>query len=107
MSDDNADEVRAIYARFREGDFRSSVGVLDPCVVFMPLRDSPEAELCFGAEGLAAWMRGLFESFTNLTMEALEFTASGDTVMVDVRQRGLARVSGVPSDTRYYTLWSF
>jgi ketosteroid isomerase-like protein len=40
-------------------------------------------------------------------MEAMDFIAAGDSVLVSVRQRGVARASSVPTDTRYYTLWSF
>jgi ketosteroid isomerase-like protein len=110
MSQENADAVQALYDRFREGDFRPSVELLDRHVVFMPmldLPDAPETGLYSGVEALAEWMRGLFENFADLTMEAVDLIPAGDSVLVSVRQRGVARRSGIPSDARYYTLWSF
>ena len=40
-------------------------------------------------------------------MEAEEIVEAGDGVLVDVRQRGVGRTSGVPVELRYFTLWSF
>src|SRR3954470_18104102 len=107
MSRENVEAVRAIYDEFGDGDFRASVDLLDRHVVFMPLPDAPETEIYVGVKAMADWMRGLLASFADLTMEAVDFIVAGDSVLVDVRQRGSARASGVPSDTRYYTLWSF
>ena len=40
-------------------------------------------------------------------MEAEEILAAGDSVVVDVHQRGVGRVSGAPAELRYFTVWSF
>jgi ketosteroid isomerase-like protein len=108
MSQENVEALRAIYDRFSEGDFRASVDLLDRRIVFLPLPESPEAQVYLGVEGVAAWMRRtLLEAWADLTMEAEEFISAGDSVLVSVRQRGVARISGIPTDAHYFTLWSF
>jgi ketosteroid isomerase-like protein len=108
MSQENVEALRAIYDRFSEGDFRASVDLLDRRIVFLPLPESPEAQVYLGVEEVAAWMRRtLLEAWADLTMEAEEFISAGDSVLVSVRQRGVARISGIPTDAHYFTLWSF
>src|SRR5262249_35044999 len=76
--------------------------------------------LYVGVEGVASGMRRLFEAWADLTMEAEELSAVGDAVLVAVRHRGVdrrrhtrwsrdraRRIRGVPTELRYFTLWSF
>jgi ketosteroid isomerase-like protein len=109
MTQENVEAVRAIYERFSEGDFRTSVDLFDRHVRFLMLPDAPEAEegAFLGVEGVATGMRRLFETWADLKMEAEELIAAGDTVLVSVRQHGVARISGVPTEAHYFTLWSF
>jgi ketosteroid isomerase-like protein len=111
MSEERVETVRAVYAHWSEGDFRASAHLLDPHVVlvlgpeFGP--DSPDTETYLGAEAVAAYTRGLLEAWTPFTMEAEEVVAAGDSVLVGVRQRGVGSTSGVPTEMRYFTLWTF
>ena len=107
MSEENVEIVRAIYARFGEGDFRASVDLLDPHIVFLMMQDAPDAEVYVGVEAVAAATRGLFDTWADFTLKAEELIPAGDSVLVSVRQQGVARISGVPSDERYFTVWSF
>jgi ketosteroid isomerase-like protein len=109
MSQENVETLRTIYDHhFSEGDFRASVDLFDPHIVFMPFPESPEAEVHLGVEAVAAWMRRtMLETWADLNLEAEEFISAGDSVLVSVRQRGVARISGVPTDAHYFTLWSF
>ena len=107
MSQENVEIVRAIYARVGEGDFRASVDLLDPHIVFLMMQDAPDAEVYVGVEAVAAATRGLFDTWADFTLKAEEFIPAGDSVLVSVRQQGVARISGVPSDERYFTVWSF
>ena len=111
MSQENVEIVRAVYDRWSEGDFHASVDLLDPHVVlvlgpeFGP--DSPDVASYSGIEAVAAYTRGLLDAYKDFTMEADEIVAAGDSVLVSVRQRGVGRISGVPTELRYFTLWSF
>lgn len=40
-------------------------------------------------------------------MEAEQLVAAGDSVLAGVRQRGVGTTSGVSTEMRYFTLWSF
>jgi ketosteroid isomerase-like protein len=112
MSQENVETVRAIYERFGEGDFRASADLLDPHVVmvlgpeFGP--ESPGAGTYLGADAVAAYTREyLLGPWADFAMEAEEILAVGDSVLVGVRQRGVGRASGAPTELRYFTLWSF
>ena len=104
---ENVEMVRAIYERFSEGGFRVSVDLLDRHVVYLMMRDAPDAEVYVGVEGVAAGTRGLFETWADFTLAAEELIPAGDSVVVRVRQQGVARISGVPSDDHYFSVWSF
>jgi len=109
------DAVRAIYERFGEGDFGASVDLFDSHVRFLMLPEAPKPEerrgrasnLYIGVEGVGMGMRRLFETWADLEMEAEELIDAGDAVLVTVRQRGIARISGDPTEFHYFTLWSF
>jgi ketosteroid isomerase-like protein len=107
MSQENIERVRAVYERWGEGDFRASVHLFDPHVVLVLGPEFPDAGVYLGTEAVAAYTRGLLESWTHFTIEAEEIVAAGDSVLVDVRQRGVGRASGVSTELRYFMLWSF
>jgi ketosteroid isomerase-like protein len=112
MSQENVETVRAIYARFGEGDFRASADLLDPHVVmvlspeFGP--EIPGAGTYIGTEAVAGYTREyLLGAWADFTMEAEEILGAGDSVLVGVRQHGVGRTSGAPTKLRYFTVWSF
>jgi ketosteroid isomerase-like protein len=112
MSERNVETVRAVYEQWSEGDFRPSAELFDPHVVlvlsgeFGP--DAPDAGAYHGAEAIGAYTRDfLLRPWAQLTMEAEEIVATGDSVLVGVHQSGVGRTSGVPTEMRYFTLWSF
>jgi ketosteroid isomerase-like protein len=107
MSQENVDAVRAIYQRFSEGDFRASVDLLDRQIVFLMMPDAPDAQVYVGVEAVAAATRALFDTWADFTLKAEEFIPAGDSLVVRVRQQGVARISGVPTDEHYFTVWSF
>ena len=113
MSQENVEAIRAVYERFSEGDFRASVDLLDPHVVlvlnpeFAPSIFTAAHEALYGTEAIAAYTRDLLDAWPDYTMEAEEIIAAGDGVLVGVCHRGMGRSSGVPTEDRYYTLWSF
>ena len=114
MSRENVESIRTVYERFSEGDFRASVDLLDPHVVlvlnpeFAPsLFTAAHEGALYGIEAIAAYTRDLLDAWPDYTMEAEEIAAVGDDVLVGVCHRGVGRSSGVPTEGRYFTLWSF
>ena len=107
MSQEKVESVRTVYGRWSEGDFRASVDLLDPHVVLVLGPEFPDAGTYLGAEEVAAYTRGLLEPWTHFTIEAQELVAAGDSVLARVRQRGVGSTSGLPTELRYFMLWSF
>jgi ketosteroid isomerase-like protein len=107
MSQENVEAVQAVFERWSEGDFRASVDLFDPHVVLVLRPEFPDAGAYLGPEGVAAYTRSLLEPWTRLTIEAEEIVAAGDSVLVGVRQHGVGTASGIPTELRYFMLWSF
>ncbi len=108
MSPENVEAVRAVYARWSEGDFRTSLEVLDPLVLFVHPPPLPEPGTYLGVDQVREFMRGFLESWSHLTIEAEDITeADGDTVVATVRQSGVGSGSGAETDLRYSQVWSF
>ena len=114
MSRDHVETVRAIYQRYREGDFHASADVLDAHAVLILLGEASDwgvaasgTGMFVGAEAIAAFTRELLKPWAEFTMEAEEIVAAGDTVLVSVHQSGIGRISGAQTELRYFTLWSF
>ena len=108
MPQESIETVRAVYERWSEGDFRASADLFDPHVVLVVRPGFPDAGTYLGPEAIAAFTRAsMLETWTHLTIEAEELVAAGDSVLVGVRQRGVGSASGVPTEMRYFTLWSF
>ena len=108
MSRDNVDTVRWVYARWGEGDFRASLGVLDPLVLLVHRPPLPEAGTYLRVEEVVEFMRGFLESWSHMTIEAEDITeADGGTVVATVRQAGVGSGSGAETDYRYSQVWSF
>jgi ketosteroid isomerase-like protein len=100
--------VRAIYERWSEGDFRTSLDVIDPLVLFVHHPPLAESGTYLGIDELGVFMRRFLESFTDFTIEAEGITdAGGDTVLAAVRQRGVGSGIGAETELRYFQVWSF
>jgi ketosteroid isomerase-like protein len=114
MSQENVAAIRAVYERWAEGDFHAAVDLdlFDPHVLLV-LRpefgpDYPDAGTLLGPPAIAAYTRdSLLKTWSDFTMEAEEIVPAGDSVLVSVHQRGIGRASGVPTEVRYFTLWTF
>jgi ketosteroid isomerase-like protein len=107
MSHETVEIVRAVYERWREGDFRVSVDLFDPHAVLVIGPGFLDEGTYLGIAAIAAYMRELLEPWTHLTVEAEEIVPAGDSVLVLVRMRGLGSTSGIAMEERYFMLWSF
>jgi ketosteroid isomerase-like protein len=107
MSEENVEAIRAVYERFSMGDFRASLDVVDPLVVFVQRPEFPEPGTYLGIARLVEYTRGFLEPWSRITIEAEDIAAAGDTVVATVRQRGVGRESGAATEFRYFQVWSF
>jgi len=107
MSQENVEAVRAVYERWSQGDFRSSLDVLDPHASFVVRPEFPDAGTYRGLARIEEYTRGFLEPWTRITIEAEEIADAGDSVVVALRQCGVGRGSGIVTEFRYFHVWSF
>jgi ketosteroid isomerase-like protein len=107
MPQEDVEIVRTIYERWEEGDFRGGIEFFDPQVVMVISDEFPEPGTHLGVEAIGEWTRQvLLEAWTDFAIEAEDVVSVGDCVLAQVRQNGVGRGSGAPSDFRYFMLWS-
>jgi ketosteroid isomerase-like protein len=98
--------VRGIYEAWAAGDFRAGLEDLDPHVTFVVRPPFPESTVLVGAEAISNYMLGFLDQFEpgSLTVSATRIRSFGDTVLVDVTQRGTGRSSGLELDIPFFML---
>jgi ketosteroid isomerase-like protein len=104
---EQTDIVRRIYERFSEGDFRVSLDVVDPLVLFVQRPGFPDSGTYLGIEELKRYTRGFLEPWTRITIEAESLAEAGESVVATVLQRGTGSGSGADTEFRYFQVWSF
>jgi ketosteroid isomerase-like protein len=107
MSRENVESVRRIYEAWAQGDFRTRIGDLDQHVVLVIRSDFPEFGVFLGLDGVRDFMRRFLEQWEQLTIEATNLRAVGDTVLAQIVQHGKGRASGIAGDNRYFQLFTF
>jgi len=107
MSQENVEIVRQVYEEWGQGKLRAGRDLYDPKMLFIPGAGWPEAGDYRGPEGVREFMLGWLNAWTSLTVSAEEFTEAGDSVVVDVLQRGVGTESGAPTEGRYFQVWTF
>ena len=107
MSQDKVEIVRAVFERWREGDLRAGVHLLDPHVLLVLRPGFPDAGTYLDVEAVNAYTRRLLEPWKEFTIEAEEISPVGDSVLIGVCQRGIGTTSGIPTELRYFMLWTF
>jgi ketosteroid isomerase-like protein len=107
MSKENVEALRAVYDEWGNGNFRAGFDLYDREAVFVQGPGFPESGAYHGREGIREYMRAFLETWTRLTIEADDFLDAGDTVVVEVIQRGAGRESAAPGEFRYFQVWSF
>jgi ketosteroid isomerase-like protein len=109
MSEENVEIVRGVYDRWSEGDFQAAVKLFDPQIVLVvrPVFGIADG-VYLGPKAIGEYtLNELLMPMRKLTMEAEEISAVGDHVVVDVHQHGIGKASGVPTETRFCSVWSF
>jgi ketosteroid isomerase-like protein len=107
MSQENLEFVRGVYAEWGRGNFRAGVDRYDPEAVLVQGPEFPESGSYQGLEGFASYMQTFLDAWERVTVEAVELTDAGDSVVAEVHQRGIGKGSGASTDLRYFQVWSF
>jgi ketosteroid isomerase-like protein len=107
MSQENVEIVRRVYEEWGKGNFRAGESLWDPRVVFIPTPELPESGDYQGPKGIIEFMTGFLESWTEYTIAGEKFTEVGDSVVVETRQHGVGRGSGIAGGGRQTHVWTF
>jgi len=107
VAESRLDQVRRVYAAWGTGDFTVGWDRLADDAQFVPLDDLTDPDLTRGSEAIRGFLDDLLDSFSELTIEALEFVDEGDRILVRVAQRVVGRGSGASSEFEYWMQWVF
>jgi ketosteroid isomerase-like protein len=107
MSQENVEIVRAIYEEWDKGNFRAGLDFYDPYVVYVPPANNPDAGCYTGIESFREFTRDFLGAWTNLSVAAEEFIEAEGSVVVGTHWRAQGQGSGVDTDLRDWTVWSF
>ena len=107
MTADRVETVRRIYEEWARGNFRAGTELFDRNVLLVLRPDFPEPGAYVGLEQISAYMRDLLASYTGFAIAGKDFVAAGDSVVVELHQTGTGATSGVPTDHRYFQVWTF
>jgi ketosteroid isomerase-like protein len=102
----NVETIRAIYARWSDGDFTGGVDHLDPGIELVMGPAFPDAGTYSGLDGLRSYTRGFLEPWERITIEAEELIDAGDCVVAAVMQRGVGEGSGIETELAYFHVWT-
>jgi uncharacterized protein len=107
MPEAHVEVLREVYAGWASGDFSVSVPLLDRNVTLVIDAGIPDGGVYVGVEGVRTYMRRFLDSWQSLEIAAERFRQAGDSVLVDVAQRGVGAGSGASVETMYFQLWTF
>ena len=101
----HADAIRAVYARWAEGDFRTTADY-DPAVSFSLTPGFPDSGTYRGMAAIAGYMHDFLEPWEKVTITPEEIEEVGDHVLATVRQRAVGEGSGAATEFSYFQLWT-
>jgi ketosteroid isomerase-like protein len=108
MSREKVEVMRRIFEDWGRGDFRAAVEFFDPHVMLVLGPEFPDEGVSIGPEEIATYTRhDLLASWADFAIEAEDLVDAGDSVLVQVHQRGVGLGSGVLTELRYFQVWTF
>ena len=107
MSRENVEALRRVYEGWERGDFTTSESLMEKNIILVVTSSFPTEGVWVGLDGVKQHTAQVLDAWESLTMAAESYTDAGDTVLVNVLQRGVGAGSGVSTEMRYFQLWSF
>jgi len=107
MGGTRVEAVRGVFDGWSRGDFRSSAGLLDPHALLIIEDKFPDWGVYLGREQIAGYMRDLLQGWSEFSIRAESYHDAGDSVVVQVRQRGVGRTSGIATELAYFQVFTF
>jgi uncharacterized protein len=107
MSQENVEALKAVYARWEQGDFWTAE-IFDPDVEVVWAEEMPDfGGPNRGIEAVTAGMQNLLAAWEDYVWSADEFIPSGDRVLVLFTARGRGKGSSVEVEAHWAHLWTF
>jgi len=107
MSRENVEIVRRIYGEWARGRFQAGAELFDPWLLLVLRPEFPDAGAYLGVEEISGYMRRFLEDWDHAVIEGEEFFGAGDSVVVGIHQQAVGKGSGIPTDMRYFQIWTF
>ena len=106
MSQENVEIARGAHAEFERGNFWTPE-IFDPGirVVWLPGPDGLVETV--GLEAMANAVKQWMESWEQVTNSAEQIFDAGDQVVIISNWRGRGKASGVTTEWRYGSVWTF
>jgi ketosteroid isomerase-like protein len=105
MSQENVEILRAVYERWRLGDFWTRDAFRDDVEVVWAA-DIPDVGTYHGLAGLEASARQWFSAWDELRIEAEKFIDLGERVLVLITVYGRGKDSSIETEGKYAQLWT-
>jgi ketosteroid isomerase-like protein len=107
MSQENVEALKAVYARWEQGDFWTAE-ILDPNIEVVWAQEMPDfGDPTRGIEAMTAGMQNLLAAWDDYSWAADEFVPVGDRVVVLFTARGRGKGSSVEVEAHWAHLWTF
>lgn len=104
VHESNSEIARRGYEAFNRGQV--PFDLLDPGIEIRNPRESPQADVFRGYQGMQRYLDLVSEAFEEIHMEPEEFIERGERLLVMVRTTGRARGSGMSLDALWGQVWT-
>jgi ketosteroid isomerase-like protein len=96
VSQENVEIIRRGSEAVERGDFEEWSAAFDDGVKLYPRTEEPGVEPFYeGMEGIGTYLDNWYSGWKEYTAEPVEFIDAGDYVVVDMREVGIAKDSGI------------
>ena len=103
MSEESFQIIERLIDAWNRRDLEAALDLMHPLCEVRPVEAN---EALQGHDGVAAAFRGWFDAFEEFTIEAEDFSARDDRVLVAMRQRARGKGSGLEIEQRFYQLFT-
>lgn len=96
MSEENVDIVRRGFDAYSRGDGEAWLAGFSEKIKLYPRPEEPGVKDCYeGTDGVTEYLANWFSGWDEYTVEPEQYIDAGEYVIVDMREVGLAKQSGL------------
>lgn len=100
------DKLTDAYAALGRGDENAALAMLAPDCEWRESAELPGAEVLYGREAIANFLRIFLESWERFEQRVEDVDVHGDRIGLAIHLTAVGRSSGVELDTRYAHIWT-